>query len=152
MSEELVEEAVLEPVIEEAPAQNDAPVKRTKAKKIVEKTKEDVKEEVDQNVISGPKKTKAASVSNVHSKESGAIGSHAADRALSKKIETKVKEEKQDESEKVAIWSEKNVRWSDVGTISKGYNIVSKEAAAKWLTKGGIRKATPEEVATYYGK
>ena len=31
-------------------------------------------------------------------------------------------------------------------------NIVSKEAAEKWLKREGIRKATPEEVATYYGK
>lgn len=63
-----------------------------------------------------------------------------------------VEEPKTDMSDKVAIWSDKNMRWSDVGTVSKGYNIVNKEAAAKWLTRNGIREATPEEVATYYGK
>lgn len=53
---------------------------------------------------------------------------------------------------KVAVHSIKNVHWQGVGHLNKGYNIVTKEAAAKWLTKSGIREATPEEVATHYGK
>jgi len=52
---------------------------------------------------------------------------------------------------KVAILSEKNVYWSGVGRVSKGYNIVTKEAADKWLTRKGIREATPQEVASHYG-
>lgn len=152
MSEENTVEAVLEPVIEEAPAQTDAPVKTAKATKKVEEAAEDVKEEVTQKVITGQKKTKSTRTSNVHAKDNGAIGSHAADRALNKKVDTTVKEEKKDESGKVAIWSEKNIRWSDVGTLIKGYNIVNKEAAAKWIAREGIREATPEEVAAHYGK
>ena len=58
----------------------------------------------------------------------------------------------QSEKEKVAIYSKKNMRWQGVGQISKGYNIVTKEESEKWETLGGVRKATPEEVATYYGK
>lgn len=103
-----------------------------------------------QKVISGHKKSRAPRKSNVHVKEDGAIGSHAADAALRKKpVVEKVKKEEQ---EKIALWSDKNIRWSSVGTLEKGYNIVTKEAAEKWLTRGGIREATPKEIATYYGK
>lgn len=53
--------------------------------------------------------------------------------------------------EKIAVYSEKNMNWSAIGKVNKGYNIVTKEAAEMWLTRKGIRKATPEEVATHYG-
>jgi len=39
-----------------------------------------------------------------------------------------------------------------VGSVSKGYNIVSKAEAAKWQGRSHIRPATPEEVAAHYGK
>lgn len=51
----------------------------------------------------------------------------------------------------IAIYSEKNMHWNGIGGISKGYNIVTKEAAVKWLTRKGIRKATPQELASHYG-
>lgn len=51
----------------------------------------------------------------------------------------------------VAIYSDRNIRWGDVGEISKGYNIVTKEQAEKWLTRKHVREATPEEVASEYG-
>jgi hypothetical protein len=51
----------------------------------------------------------------------------------------------------VAIYSDRNVSWSGVGTISKGYNIVEKDQAEKWLTRKHVREATPEEVASEYG-
>jgi hypothetical protein len=88
-------------------------------------------------------------VSNVQSKDNNVIGSGAADRALQKLI---VSEPAPDQSNKVALWADKNMRWQDVGTLAKGYNIVTKEAAAKWVEKGFAREATPEEVATFYGK
>lgn len=101
-----------------------------------------------QQVITGPKKVKPTRVSNMHSKEDvGVVASRAADRKA-----PRVAESKDDEKKKVALWSEKNIRWSEVGTLSKGYNIVAKEAAEKWLSRDGIRKATPKEVAAYYGK
>ena len=102
-----------------------------------------------QKVIVGPKKQKPTRVSNMHTKEENAIASRAADRALKANVEQQTKE---DDNNKVALWSEKNLSWSEVGRVSKGYNIVTKEAADKWLTKAGIRKATAQEVATYYGK
>lgn len=52
---------------------------------------------------------------------------------------------------KTAIYSEKNMHWNSVGTIKKGYNVVTKEAADKWLTRKDIRQATTEELASYYG-
>ena len=59
--------------------------------------------------------------------------------------------EKKKMEDKVAVYSEKNMNWSAIGKVSKGYNIVTKEAAEMWLTRKGVRKATPEEVATHYG-
>ena len=51
----------------------------------------------------------------------------------------------------VAIHSVKNLYWSGVGKVLKGYNIVERHNAEKWLTKPGMRTATPEEVAKEYG-
>ena len=77
--------------------------------------------------------------------KTGAIGSMAADGA-SKTIKSDV-----DLSEKVAIHSTKSVRWEEVGSISKGYNIVTKAQADKWLTRSHVRIATPEEVKKAFG-
>jgi hypothetical protein len=51
----------------------------------------------------------------------------------------------------VAIYSERNVSWIGVGKITKGYNIVTKEQANRWLTRDHVREATPEEVASQFG-
>ncbi len=53
---------------------------------------------------------------------------------------------------KVALLSTRNLHWDAVGTLKIGYNIVTKGASEKWLTKSGIRIATPEEVAAHFGK
>jgi ribosomal protein S16 len=55
-------------------------------------------------------------------------------------------------NEKVAIYSSKNLHWLKVGQLTPGYNIVTKEASEKWLTRKQVRLATPEELASYYGK
>ena len=47
----------------------------------------------------------------------------------------------------VAIHSTKNVSWSGVGKVYRGYNIVTPEQAEKWLERSHVRLATPEEVA-----
>lgn len=103
-------------------------------------------------VISSPKKahTDGPVQSNTGSTASGVIGSKAADRVFEKPAV--VEKPQQPDPNKVALWSDKNIRWTGVGALSKGYNIVTKEAADKWLEKQGIRNATPEEVATYYSK
>lgn len=52
---------------------------------------------------------------------------------------------------KVAIHTNHNIFWDGIGRINRGYNIVSADAAELWLTKKGVRIATPEEVAKEYG-
>lgn len=54
--------------------------------------------------------------------------------------------------EKVAIYSSRNLFWNGVGELSTGYNIVTKEAADKWITHKAVRTASPEEVKRAYGK
>ena len=104
-----------------------------------------------QKVITGPAKKKTSKSSNIQKDTENVLGSKAADRALAKII-VEEKEEPKKVSEKIALWSNKNIRWSDVGELKKGYNIVTEGASEKWLSKDGIRKATPEEIATYFGK
>lgn len=50
--------------------------------------------------------------------------------------------------ETVALFSKSNYHWvENGGSLKKGYNIVDKARADKWLTLSGVRVATPEEVA-----
>lgn len=51
------------------------------------------------------------------------------------------------ENEKVAVYSTRNVSWDGVGTIKRGYNIMTQAKADKWLTRSHTRLATPQEVA-----
>jgi hypothetical protein len=53
---------------------------------------------------------------------------------------------------KVALYSDRNIHMDSLGALSVGYNIVSKEASEKWLTHRLVRIAQPEEVASYYAK
>jgi hypothetical protein len=78
--------------------------------------------------------------------ETGAIGSMAADGPKRNLRPASV-----DLSEKVALHSTKSVRWEGVGSISKGYNIVTKAQSDKWLTRPHVRIATPEEVKKAFG-
>lgn len=67
------------------------------------------------------------------------------------KKETK-ETKKSKKSNEVALYAIRNLHWSGVGTLEAGYNIVSKEESEKWLTLKAVRLASPEEVATYFGK
>jgi hypothetical protein len=166
-------EAVAEEVEEKPAAVKKRPAKKTTAKKTTRKPRatkkvaesnpeienvaiEEAKtvNEDGQEVITGPDQPKRTRRprSNIHAKESGEIGSHAADRALETKPTAQKEVVVEDDSEKVAVWSNRNIRWTAVGTLMKGYNIVKKEAAEKWLSRQGVREASPEEVATHYGK
>jgi len=77
--------------------------------------------------------------------KTGAIGSMAADGPK------KTVKPEAELADKVAIHSTKSVRWEEVGSISKGYNIVTKAQADKWLTRNHVRIATPEEVQKAFG-
>jgi len=100
------------------------------------------------NVVKADEPVQRTPVSSSGSDDNSVVISKPADNHLTK---TK-KVVGQESSEKIAIHSAKNMRWNGVGTISAGYNIVTEEEANKWTTLKGIRLATPEEVASYYGK
>ena len=73
------------------------------------------------------------------------IGSSGASKKEAEKSDTAKKKDV------VAVYSTKNVTWSGVGQVFKGYNIVTRQAAEKWTTRDHIRIATPEEIAKEYG-
>lgn len=108
-----------------------------------------VSEDAPNNVIGSKSivKEKRVPVSNARSNEDGVLTVGSADNFKNKEFK---KDTKKPEG-KVAIYSDKNMRWQGFGSITKGYNIVSEEAAEKWLTRNGIREATAQEVATHYG-
>lgn len=131
-----------EKVVQDTPAIENASVKEAV-----------VENDEGQKVIAGPEKQKAPRKSNTKTNADGVIGSNAADYALfgaPKATDKPAKKVKSDSQ--VALLSDRNIRWGGVGELVKGYNIVTEEAADQWLTKKGIRKATPEEVAAHYGK
>lgn len=92
------------------------------------------------------KKSSGSAPQSVGSLESGAIG--VTDKEPTKRTTvTKISKKAT-----VALHSTKNVVWEGVGKIEKGYNIVTTEAAEKWLTRSHVREASPEEIAREYGQ
>lgn len=67
---------------------------------------------------------------------------------VEKKAKKEPKAVQANPTEKVALFSERNIAWQEAGKLLVGYNLVTKELADKWLTKKGVRLATPEEIAT----
>jgi hypothetical protein len=65
--------------------------------------------------------------------------------------ESEQKVDDKEEYNKVAVFSHKNLFWSGLGDLKKGYNIVTREESEKWITHRSVRIATPDEVAAYYG-
>lgn len=113
----------------------------------IEETKPVLVEEAkDDGVIKSaiPKESKPAkpAIAEVN----GAIGSSAANK------KDKVAPKKESKTEKVAVYSTRNVTWSGVGKVYRGYNILLKDEAEQWLKRDHIRLATPEEVAKEFGK
>lgn len=114
-------------------------------------TKSNISEakETKENVIGSDKivTEKRVPISNTRPNESGTMTVGSADTFKNKEF----KKDTETPDGKIAIHSDKNMHWNGIGGISKGYNIVTKEAAAQWLTRKGIREATPQEVASHYG-
>jgi hypothetical protein len=108
-----------------------------------------VAEEPEEKIIGSTtivkEKRKVSSNTKVNEEKVLTVGS--ADNFKNKKFE----EKKMVLENKIPIHSEKNMHWNGIGSIKKGYNIVTEEAADLWLTRKGIRKATAEEVASHYG-
>jgi hypothetical protein len=101
----------------------------------------------EQTVIKSNEPVKRIPTSSSASNEDGVVVSRGASRPKKEGIEIQ-----KEEVVKVALFSEKNLHWLGVGNIRPGYNIVTEEASKLWLTRRGVREATPQEVATYYGK
>jgi hypothetical protein len=106
-----------------------------------------VLEETAQPVVEAPAYQAPEEVQALGSVADGVIGASTAPKAPGKNKSLKAAKVK----ETVALYSTKNVSWSEVGKVYRGYNIVDKDAAAKWLTRSHIRTATPEEVAKEFG-
>jgi len=140
----IVEETTYETPVFEAPVVEE-PVVETPVAEYVEETP--VVEEV-QAVVEAPAYQAPEEVQALGSVAEGVIGATTAAVASPRKKKEKAAEVK----EKVALYSTKNVTWSEVGKVYRGYNIVDKDAAEKWLTRSHIRTATPEEVAKEFGK
>lgn len=99
---------------------------------------EEVKEEPAEESIIVAEEPIAAPAP-AHHDENNVFVSASADKKPKKEPVAKV-------TDKVAIFSEKNLFWEGVGRVIRGYNIVEADAAEKWLTKDGIRKATKDEI------
>jgi hypothetical protein len=128
------ESAQVEPVAE--------PVVEAVAEPVVEAVVEPVVETVVEPVAEAPAVEPEQALGFT---ATGAIGSMAADGKKKKVQPTK------DLGDKVALYSTSNVRWPEVGSLYKGYNIVDKEQSEKWLTRSHVRVATPEEVKKALG-
>ena len=108
--------------------------------------------ETDENNVIGSSRTDAKGgkkIGAVGATKNGAIGSVKVEKL--EKAKTKIEPTPAITEEKIAIFSTRNVSWDGVGKVNKGYNIVTKQLAEKWLTRSHIRIATPKEVAEEYG-
>lgn len=142
----IVEEAVHETPVVETPVAEEPVVESPVVEHVAETP---VVEEEAQAVVETPAYQAPEEVQALGSVAEGVIGATTAPRATERKKKSAKAAEKK---ETVAIYSTKNVTWSEVGKVYRGYNIVDKDAAAKWLTRSHIRPATPEEVAKEFGK
>lgn len=146
-------EAIMEPVVVEEPIVIEEPVFVPEPVVVtepvlVEEPAPTISEAEANNVITAPSFA-VSEVPAVGIVQNGVIGS------TTKKIETvsrKSDKKHAPKEETVAIYSTKNVTWPEVGKVYRGYNIVAKSAADKWLTRSHVRLATPEEVAKEFGK
>ncbi len=141
----IVEETTYEAPVFEAPVVEE-PVVEAPVVEHVEETP--VEEEAAEAVVEAPAYQAPEEVQALGSVAAGVIGATKAPKAPERKKSAKAAEKK----DTVALYSTKNVTWSEVGKVYRGYNIVDKDAAEKWLTRSHIRTATPEEVAKEFGK
>ena len=113
---------------------------------LVKKYKEHVEKQNHEEMVKSNTKFKGGKKpGSMASTGDNAIGSPGADRSIKPSAKAGPKKAT------IAIYSDRNVSWVGVGKISKGYNIVSKDQADKWLTRRHVREATPEEVASEFG-
>ena len=144
----IVEEAVYEAPVFEAPVVEEPVVEHIAETPVVEEAFVPPHLEAEPDAIAAPAYSAPEEIQALGAIAEGVIGATTAAVAAPRKKNSKSQEKK----ETVAIHSTKNVTWSEVGKVYRGYNIVEKDAADKWLTRSHIRMATPEEVAKEFGK
>ena len=144
----IVEEAVYEAPVFEAPVVEEPVVEHIVETPVVEEAFVPPHLEAEPDAIAAPAYSAPEEIQALGAIAEGVIGATTAAVAAPRKKNSKSQEKK----ETVALYSTKNVSWSEVGKVYRGYNIVEKDAADKWLTRPHIRMATPEEVAKEFGK
>lgn len=151
MSEELKNEEAPAVIAEEVAAPAAEPVIVEEPKVEAPEVSEKVEEAKPEAVITTPRPVSKSedSVQALGSVPGGAIGATTAPRPAPKPVKKAAEPKK---TETVAIYSSRNVTWNGVGKVYRGYNIVDKAAADKWLSRDHVRIATPEEVAKEFGK
>lgn len=134
----------------------ESPVETVESPKVEEEVSEPVKVEVapeapkaSDAIVTDSLARSTQETPAVGSVANGAIGVTTAPKPAPK---PKATPSKKAAEKTVAIHSTKNVTWSGVGKVYTGYNIVTEDESEKWLTRGHIRLATPEEVAREFGK
>ncbi len=145
----IVEEALHEAPVVETPVAEEPVVEAPVVEHVAETAVvEEVQAPSQEESIEAPVYEAPEEVQALGSVAAGVIGATTAPKAPEKKKSAKAAAKK----DTVALYSTKNVTWSEVGKVYRGYNIVEKAAAEKWLTRSHIRVATPQEVAKEFGK
>jgi hypothetical protein len=156
-NENVNNEAVIENIaVEEAPIEApvaEEPVVETKVEEVaaennIQASVSEVSESSDAITTNDLSRSASDTVQAVGSIVNGVIGVTQTPRSVKQPAAPSAK--KSDRT--VAIHSTKNVSWSGVGKVYRGYNIVTPEQSEKWLTRNHIRLATPEEVAKEFGR
>ena len=156
-NENVNNEAVIENIaVEEAPIEApvaEEPVVETKVEEVaaennIQASVSEVSESSDAITTNDLSRSASDTVQAVGSIVNGVIGVTQTPRPAREAVNVAPKKS----NKTVAIHSTKNVSWSGVGKVYRGYNIVTPEQADKWLTRSHVRLATPEEVAKEFGR
>lgn len=108
-------------------------------------------EALEAEMAKQPKPVKPEPVAEVDDRQENILHAKAFAKPVAAKASAAKPTKKPKAVANVPLYSSKNIH---VGATSLkfGYNIVTEEAAAKWLKFKAVRKATAEEVKTAYGK
>lgn len=147
VSVESAPEAPVESVVTEEPVV-ETKVEEVAAANNIEASVSEVSESSDAITTNDLGRSASDTVQAVGSIVNGVIGVAETPRP----VKNAAPASKKKASKTVAVFSTKNVSWSGVGKIYRGYNIVTQEQADKWLTRDHVRIATPEEVAKEFGR
>jgi len=156
-NENVNNEAVIENIaVEEAPIEapvTEEPIVETKVEEVaaennIQASVSEVSESSDAITTNDLSRSASDTVQAVGSIVNGVIGVTQTPRSAKEVKNTSNKKS----NKTVAIYSSKNVSWTGVGKVYRGYNIVTPEQSEKWLTRNHIRLATPEEVAKEFGR